>query len=158
MAPTIFDIFFFGIFGSTALSFEMNEATKGIIESAINADIGNGIFVLLDQFPLSQIMAPVMLFVVFTFFVVSADSATIVLGMLSSGGDESPKTSLKLLWGVGMAFCAAVLIFMGGLEAIQTIAIIAVFPFIFVMFFLFYNTLQMVKEDPSMLPFKAHGK
>ncbi len=147
IAPTIFDIVFFSIFGSTALSIETNPATKGIIESAINAEVGNGIFVLLNQFPLSKIMAPVMLFVVFTFFVVSADSATIVLGMLSSGGDDSPRTSLKILWGVAMALCSAILIFMGGLDAIQTIAIIAVFPFIFIMFFLFYNTMKMVKEE-----------
>jgi glycine betaine transporter len=147
IAPTIFDIIFFSILGSTALSIEMNPATKGIIENAISAEVGNGIFVLLSQFPMSTIITPVILFVVFTFFVVSADSATIVLGMLSSGGDDSPRISLKILWGVAMAVCSAILIFMGGLDAIQTIAIIAVFPFIFIMFFLFYNTIKMVKEE-----------
>lgn len=147
IAPTIFDIIFFSILGSTAINIEMNPATKGIIENAINAEVGNGIFVLLSQFPLATIITPIILFVVFTFFVVSADSATIVLGMLSSGGDDSPRTSLKILWGVAMAVCSAILIFMGGLDAIQTIAIIAVFPFIFIMFFLFYNTIKMVKEE-----------
>lgn len=159
IAPTIFDMIFFNIIGSTALDFELSTATKGIIESAVNADVANGIFVLFDQFPLTQITIPILLVVVFTFFVVSTDSATIVLGMFSSGGDNSPKTSLKLMWGIALALSAAVLIIMGGLDAVQTIAIVAVFPFIFVMFALCCATIRMVKEDSKMLcPVKKKKK
>lgn len=151
IAPTVFDIIFFDIIGSTALHFELNTATKGIIESAVHSDAAQGIFVLFDQFPLVQVTIPILLMVIFTFFVVSTDSATIVLGMFSSGGDNSPRTSLKLMWGIALSLSAAVLIIMGGLEAVQIIAIVAVFPFIFVMFGLCYSTIKMVKEDAKML-------
>lgn len=83
---------------------------------------------------------------------VSIDSATIVLGMLSSGGDNSPRTSLKLLWGIALAFSAAILMVMGGLEAVETIAIVAVFPFMFVMLALCYSTYKMVKEESLTKP------
>ena len=108
IAPSIFDMIFFDIFGSTAIKMELADATKGSMLAAISKDISSAIFVLFDKFPGMVIIAPIILFVVvFTFFVVSADdSACIVLGMLSSGGDESPKTSLKILWGVAMA-CSA---------------------------------------------------
>ncbi|WP_423230749.1 BCCT family transporter [Alkalibaculum bacchi] len=112
--------------------------------------MASGIYVLFNQFPLREITIPIVLFVVFTFFVVSTDSATIVLGMLSSGGNNSPKTSLKLLWGIALALSAAILIIMGGLEALQTVAIIAVFPFIFIMFALCYSTFKMVQSDSMM--------
>ncbi len=149
IAPTIFDIVFFDIIGSTALHFELNPATKGIIGKVIDKNVADGIFVLFDQFPLTQITVPVLIIVIFTFFVVSTDSATIVLGMFSSGGNNSPRTSLKLLWGVALALSAAVLIIMGGLDAVQTIAIVAVFPFIFVMFGLCYATIRMLRKDSS---------
>ena len=147
VAPSIFDMIFFGILGSSALHFAIDATTKGIIEKAINADVANGIFVLFNQFPLNEIITPIILFVVFTFFVVSTDSATIVLGMLSSGGDDSPRISLKLLWGIALALSAGTLIIMGGLDAIQTVAIIAVFPYIFIMFALCYSTYKMLQSD-----------
>jgi glycine betaine transporter len=156
IVPAVFDMVFFDVFGSTSLHFELTAATKGLIETAINSDVASGIFVLFDQFPLSGFTTLVILFVVFTFFVVSTDSATIVLGMLSSGGNESPRTSLKLLWGVALALSAGILIIMGGLTAVQTVAIVAVFPFIFVMFAMCYSTIRMVREDQQLkLPVMA---
>jgi len=152
VVPALFDMVFFDVFGSTALHLEMGETTKGIIETAITSDIASGIFVLFNQFPLSEITTLVILFVVFTFFVVSTDSATIVLGMLSSGGNDTPRNSLKLLWGVALAFSAGTLIIMGGLKAVQTVAIVAVFPFIFIMFAMCYSTLKMVRQDSSIIP------
>lgn len=147
--PTLFDIVFIDIVGSSALSFEMDPATQGIIASAISEDTASGIFVLFGQFPLTQLVIPVLLVVIFTFFVVSADSATIVLGMFSSGGDNSPRTSLKILWGVAMAASAGILMVMGGLKAVQTVSIVAVLPFIFIMFGLCYSTYKMLKGDAS---------
>lgn len=147
IVPAVFDMVFFDVFGSTALNFELTSATKGLIENTITSDVASGIFVLFDQFPLSGLTTVVILFVVFTFFVVSTDSATIVLGMLSNGGNESPRTTLKLLWGVALALSAGTLIIMGGLNAVQTIAIVAVFPFIFVMFAMCYSTIRMVREE-----------
>lgn len=150
IAPSIFDMVFFDIFGSTALNFELVDTTKGLLEKAITTDVASGIFVLFNQFPFSNVITVVILFVVFTFFVVSADSATIVLGMLSSGGNDSPRTSLKLLWGVALAMSAGILIIMGGLNAVQMAPIVAVFPFIFIMFAMCYSTFKMVQQDPSM--------
>lgn len=147
IAPSIFDMVFFDIFGSTALHFEFSDATSGLIDKAISIDVANGIFVLFDQFPFSDVITIVILFVVFTFFVVSADSATIVLGMLSSGGNNSPRISLKLLWGIALAFSAGILIIMGGLTAVQTAPIVAVLPFIFILFALCYSTLKMLQQD-----------
>nr|WP_320024002.1 BCCT family transporter [uncultured Acetobacterium sp.] len=158
VVPALFDMIFFAVFGSTAIHFELEAATKGLIETAITTDVASGIFVLFHQFPLSEVTVLVILFVVFTFFVVSTDSATIVLGMLSSGGNDSPRTSLKLLWGVALAFSAGILIIMGGLQSVQTIAIVAVFPFIFIMFAMCYSTIRMVRQDPLMQAEEAFKK
>jgi glycine betaine transporter len=90
-----------------------------------------------------------LLFVVYTFFVVSADSCTIVLGMLSSGGDENPRTSLKILWGVFMAAAAGVLLAMNGLESLQTASIVAAFFFTIVMCVLCYSIVKMLRTESA---------
>jgi len=147
IAPSIFDMLFFDIFGSTAIKMELAEATKGSMLEAISNDVSSAIFVMFDKFPAAALIAPIILFVVFTFFVVSADSATIVLGMLSSGGDDNPKTALKILWGIAMACSAGILLYLGGLTAVQQIAIVSVFPFSFAMLWLMYSTVRMIRED-----------
>lgn len=147
IAPAIFDAIFFSLFGSTALKFEMTEATKGLMMNAVKADISSAIYVLMAQFPFDQLTIPILIFIAFTFFVVSIDSGTIVLGMLSSGGDESPRTSLKILWGVALAGAAAVEIFLGGIKTVQTLSIILVLPFVVIMLCLCVSTVKMLRQD-----------
>ena len=146
IAPTLLDMIFFGIFGSTALKMELTQATKGILEAAINENVASSIYVLLQQFPLASLTGVITLFVIFTFFVVSADSCTIVLGMLSSGGIEKPKTSLKIFWGIVMGASAGVLMIMGGLNALQMASIVAAFPFLLIMFVICYSLMKVLQE------------
>lgn len=150
VAPTLLDMIFFGIFGSTALNMELTLATKGILQAAVEKNVASSIYVLLQQFPFASLTAVVTLFVIFTFFVVSADSCTIVLGMLSSGGNENPKTSLKIFWGIVMGASAGVLMIMGGLEALQMASIVGAFPFIFIMFFICYSLTKALREDAAL--------
>ncbi|EKD33618.1 MAG: hypothetical protein ACD_75C02641G0002 [uncultured bacterium] len=147
LAPTIFSMIFFSIFGSSAISQQLDKATGGALYKAIQADVSSAIFVMFERYPLSGVVGIVLLFVIYTFFVVSADSCTIVLGMLSSGGNEEPKTTLKILWGVAMAVAAGVLLAMNGLAALQTASIVAALVFTVIMLFLAYATLRMVRAD-----------
>ena len=93
--PTIFCMVFIDIFGSTALSFELDPATTGVIWGAIQESTSKGLYTMFQQFPGIAIVVPVLLFVSYTFFVVTVDASCIVLGTMVTGGDENPKTSLK---------------------------------------------------------------
>ncbi len=146
IAPTLLDFVFFGVFGSTALKMEMTEATKGILEAVINDNVATSIYVLLQQFPMVPITAVVTILVVFTFFVVSADSCTIVLAMLSSCGEEKPRTGLKIFWGIVMGVSAGVLMTMGGLNALQMASIVGAFPFLLLMFFICFSLMKVLRE------------
>lgn len=50
------------------------------------------------------------------FFITSADSATFVMAMLTSGGDLEPKAGLKITWGVLESAVAIALLLAGGLS------------------------------------------
>ena len=55
------------------------------------------------------------------------------MAMLTAGGDLNPRAGLKIVWGLSSSVAAIALLIAGGLGALQTAAIAAAFPFVFVM-------------------------
>jgi glycine betaine transporter len=89
---------------------------------------------MFEYFPLSGMLAIIALFLVFTFLVTSADSATFVLGMMTSRGALNPRTWKKLVWGLLVAMLtAATLLAEGGIHVMRAIAITGAIPFSLVM-------------------------
>src|SRR5690554_7360323 len=74
-----------------------------------------------------------MLVLIVLFVITSANSATFVLGMFTSKGVLNPKRWSRLTWGIVQVSVAGVLLLSGGLEALQTISILAAFPFMVLM-------------------------
>jgi glycine betaine transporter len=93
-------------------------------------------------------------FLIAIFFVTGADAASIVMGMLSQNGDEEPRRGLTLFWGVATGAVAAVLLWAGGLEALQTLVILVAGPFMLVLIAMCVSTLKSLREEPyeSTLP------
>src|SRR5690625_3522376 len=87
------------------------------------------------------------IFLISTFFITSADSATFVVGMQTTDGMLNPPLSIKLTWGIIQAAAAAVLLWSGGLEALQTAAIISAFPFVFILLFMMISIRRVLEED-----------
>ena len=92
-------------------------------------------FIIMGKYKLGSILSLIAVFLLGTFFITSANSATFVLGMLTSGGDLNPSNKKKIIWGVVQSLLATSLLLAGGLQALQTISVAAAFPFIFVMIF-----------------------
>ena len=69
-----------------------------------------------------------------TFLVTSADSAVLIVNTINAAGDEGPKSRPHILfWGVALAAVVAGLLISGGTTAIQTAMVIGALPFSFVM-------------------------
>ena len=82
-----------------------------------------------------------------TFFITSANSATFVLGMLTSNGDLNPSGRKQFIWGVVQSLLAIALLLSGGLEALQTASVAAAFPFIFIMLLAIVSLMKALKEE-----------
>lgn len=96
-------------------------------------------------------MSIVTLVVVMIFFVTSADSATYVLGMLSTNGDNYPGSWVKVSWGIMLALFAFIMLLTGGTQAIQNLLIIAALPFSFVIIFMIWSLFKaLVAERPRL--------
>ena len=66
-------------------------------------------------------------------FVTAADSASIVMGMLSQNGCEESRRRLTVSLGVATGAVAAVLLWSGALKALQTLVILVAGPFMLVL-------------------------
>jgi glycine betaine transporter len=93
---------------------------------------------VLSTLPAPNVLIAVAMLSVAIFFITSSDSGTYVNGMLTSGGNPNPPIPLRLIWGVLEGAIAAVLLFSGGLEALQTASVVGGFPFMIVMGLMLY--------------------
>jgi len=145
-APTVASFVWFATFGTLGIS-------KGVeIGAEAIAKTETAFFVVLQHYPMGSIISFVAIALLCTFFVTSADSATFVLGMMSSDGDLNPTTSRKLVWGVIQSALALALMLAGGLKMLQTASIVAAFPFAFVMLFAMLSMIKALKSETFEQP------
>ena len=141
-APALVSFFFFAVFGGAAVYLQHSGIANIAKEATETAT-----FATLEHFPLGFVLSIVTLIVVMIFFVTSADSATYVLGMLSSKGDINPNSFVKVSWGIIMALFAMIMIYTGGTQAIQNLLIIAALPFSVVIILMIWSLFKTLSSD-----------
>lgn len=145
IAPSIFSFLWFAAFGGTALNMEMFQNIG--IAAAVQADVTSALFITLEHLPLGMIISLLATTLIITFFITSADSATFVLGMLSTDGSLNPTTKVKIIWGILQSSTAMVLLLSGGLEGLQTMAILAALPFSIIMLLMCFSIYKALREE-----------
>lgn len=153
LVPTIFGALWFSVFGGSAINLEYFQDTN--IMQYVN-DYGEEIalFAMLDHFPLGTFLSILAILLISTFFITSADSATFVLGMQTTGGSLYPPNVVKFIWGILQSSAAAVLLWQGGLQALQTASIIVAFPFAIIMILIVLSLIKSFKEEAKEIDLK----
>jgi len=148
--PALFSILFSTALGGTAVWLELEQGVG--LMSAVSQNLEAALFETLAHLPLYGLLALLANLLIASFFITSADSATLVISRFSTGGHgggpESAEGRLLIVfWGLLLGGLAMVLIWSGGLKALQTASIIGAFPFVFVMFFLLISlTRELIRE------------
>ncbi len=160
--PTALTFVWLSVFGNAALHEELFGA--GGIADAVAADMPVALFVLLERFPLATLTSLLGVLIVATFFVTSSDSASLVIDIITGGGDLDPPIRQRVFWAVTEGVVAAVLLAGGGLAALQTAAIITGLPFsvvLLVMAWSLYKGVRELAEESTRAPAAAptpHGE
>ncbi|NDV87602.1 BCCT family transporter [Aurantimonas aggregata] len=149
LVPTSILFFWFTAFGGTALNLEL-AGDPGLIE-ATKESYGNAIFALLDFFPFSGVISCVIMVMIVMWFVTSSDSGSFVIDMLTAGGDANPPKIQRMFWAITEGCIAAVLLAAGGLNALQAAAVVAGFPFAFVIILMMYGLLRGLGRDKLVI-------
>ncbi|MEE6286825.1 BCCT family transporter [Georgenia sp. MJ173] len=141
--PTAVGVVWFTVFGGTGIDLQRNGvdiAGTGSEEAAF--------FVALGELPLSTVATVAAVILIGIFFITSADSGGVVLGTLSTKGSEQPWKPIVVFWVFLSGAVAAVLLLMGGLDALQTFTILAASPFVIVMILLCVALYVDLRHDP----------
>ncbi|MGS2618672.1 BCCT family transporter [Micromonospora sp. LZ34] len=150
LVPSGASVIWFAVMGGSALRVQATGARDLV------ADVGQGteraLFGLLEALPLAGLTTVVAMVLVALFFVTGADSAALVLGSLSSRGSLRPHRALVVVWGVLIGAVAAVLLLVGGLDALQQATIMVALPFVVVMLGLAAGLVRDMSRDPAVNP------
>ncbi|KIF00574.1 hypothetical protein PL81_40430, partial [Streptomyces sp. RSD-27] len=150
LVPSGATVVWFCVMGGTAIRLDSTGAADLASKAKEGAEAS--LFAMLDALPLGTLTSWVAMALVMTYFITSADSASLVMGSLTSRGSLHPPTWLVVTWGVLMAAVAAVLLVAGGLKSLQTATILVALPFVVVMLLLCWALLRELREDPGAGP------
>nr|WSX49017.1 BCCT family transporter [Streptomyces sp. NBC_00974] len=154
LVPSGATVVWFCVMGGTAIRLD----STGVVDMASKVKEGTeaSLFAMLDALPLGTVTSWIAMLLVMTYFVTSADSASLVMGSLTSRGSLNPPTWLVVTWGVLMAAVAAVLLVAGGLKSLQTATILVALPFVIVMLLLCWALVKELRVDPGAGPVRHH--
>jgi choline-glycine betaine transporter len=149
--PSMMCFVWFAWAGGTAIDLELNGAANGVIFDAAN---GDKIFAM-TEFMLAPInewlawaMALLIVILLMTFLITSADSAVLIVNTINAGGDEGPKARPHILfWGAALGLVVAGLLISGGTSAIKMAMVIGALPFSIVLVLMCFSLVMAIYYD-----------
>ena len=151
IVPGLMCMVWFSWAGGTAIDLELNGNAGGVIFDAGN---GDKIFAMTEFMlsPISQAlawgMAVLIVVLLMTFLVTSADSAVLIVNTINAAGDEGPKARPHIIfWGAALALVVGGLLLSGGTGAIQTAMVIGALPFSIVMVMMCFALIKAIWND-----------
>lgn len=146
IVPTLLGILWFAVLGGSALKLEM-DTPGSMTDAAGKVDLQGALFQLFQHLPGTMVLTIGALILIAIFFITSADSGALVMGMLATGGNPEPSRPVRALFTFVTAILAIALLIAGGLVALQTAAIIIALPFSIVMLLICWSTIVAFRRE-----------
>jgi len=155
MVPSLMCFFWMAIVGGTAIDLELSGAAQGAIaEAGISDQLYATLAALLDP-AAAQIVSILVVVLLMTYLVTSADSAILIVNTINGAGeDEGQRRYHILFWGGALAFMVGSMLVLGGIDAIRITMMIGALPFSFVLALMAIAIIKAIIFD---LIRKKHG-
>ena len=146
--PAAMCFVWFALVGGTAIDLELSGIAGGAIVDAGQADQLFAMLAVMLSDNLAYVMSVLVVILLLTYLVTSADSAVLIINTINAAGDEGPKSRPHILfWGAALALVVGGLIVAGGLSAIQTAMVIGALPFSLVMVLMGISLMKAIYRD-----------
>ena len=148
IAPSLMCFIWFALLGGTAIDLELSGIAQGsIYAKTLTAQLFQVINLMLSA-PLAKLMSVLIVVLLLTYLVTSADSAALVANIISAGGDtnQAPNTQI-VIWGLLITGVIAALLLAGGLNAIQAAMIIGAIPFSLIMLLMGVGLIKALMQE-----------
>jgi choline/glycine/proline betaine transport protein len=143
--PTLLSFLWMSTLGGSALHLE----SMGIadIATTVEENVSTALFVMLENFPLTQVTSFIGVILVTIFFVTSSDSGSLVVDHLTSGGKLDSPVPQRIFWAVMEGLVAAALLLGGGLTALQSASIATGLPFTLILIIMVYSLYRGLQQE-----------
>lgn len=146
--PSLICLVWFTFIGATAIDLELSGVAQGAI---VNADISAQLFKTINLILTPNMavgLSVVIVVLLLTFLVTSADSGILIINTLASGGNQSQKqTKHVVIWGTLFSILIGVLLAAGGMDALRSVMIIGALPFSIVMALMAVSLVKTLVTD-----------
>ena len=151
IVPMIVTIVWMSAFGGNGLDQAMNgigSLAGGIKDSSLT------LFHMLDNLPMSGITSFLGIVLVLVFFITSSDSGSLVIDSITAGGKVEAPVAQRVFWASAEGFIAAVLLAVGGadaLSALQAAAVTTGLPFTIVLLAMCVSLAKGLNHELALL-------
>ncbi|MEX2353667.1 MAG: BCCT family transporter [Gammaproteobacteria bacterium] len=152
--PSALTFIWITTFGGTAIFNVLNGDTSILV--AVEQNVATALFELLDGFPLASVTSVLSIMLIFVFFVTSSDSGSLVIDIITAGGNLDPPIRQRIFWAVTEGVVAAVLLIGGGLTALRAATISSGLPFMIVLMFMGYCLLKAFRKEMPPYPYNSN--
>lgn len=139
--PALVSFLWFALLGGTAIEKVVFEGQASISEAVISSQLFATIDVLMSP-GVAQVLSGLVVILILTYLVTSADSGVLVLNTIISGGRVHHTKMHRVIWGVLLALMIGSLMLAGGLEAIKQAMLVGSMPFTVIMMLMCISTLM----------------
>jgi len=140
LVPTLITFLWFSVLGGTALYMQLS-GQADLIGADKTVDVEGALFAMLGNLPGGAVLTIGAILLIAVFFITSADSGSLVMSMIASGGQVEPRRWVRVFFACVTSLLAIALLLSGGLEALKTAAIIIALPFSVVMLLICWSTI-----------------
>lgn len=152
LVPSLACVLWMTIMGDTAIHQYFSEGYQAIA----GAQLPLQLFTMLNTLPLAKITCTVAIVLVVIFFVTSADSGTLVVDIIASGGKVNCPTTQRVFWCAFEGLVAIALILGGGVDALQAMVVSTGFPFALVLLVASVALVKGLATEPRVKGSVAH--
>lgn len=152
--PSLLSFLWMSVFGSTAIS--VNQKIQGALYQTVENNLPIALFEMIGQLNipfLASILSPLILILatllVISFFVTSSDSGSLVVERIAASGKSDTPTKQRVLWALLEGALAAVLLLIGGsqaLNALRTAVISSGLPFLLVLIVAAFSAVKGLRQ------------
>ena len=143
--PALVTFLWFSAFGGTTMRDILMGDTAMI--AAVNDNISTALYVFFDKFPFAIVLKSLGVILICSFIITSADSGALVVDSITSGGKLKTPKFQRVIWAVSIGVIASVLMYGGGLNALQTVVTISGLPFAILLVMMSFSLYKGMNED-----------
>ena len=149
--PTMMTLLWMAIFGGIAIDQVMNKV--GELGANGLTEVSLSLFQVFDALPYGSVLSMLAVVLVLIFFITSSDSGSLVIDNITAGGKVETPIPQRIFWVTLEGVIAAVLLWIGGKEALQALQsgiVATALPFTFVLLLMCVSLIKGLATERSL--------